>query len=666
LEPTAAKEIGKKLTETPAAQELVSRIKEVTRRRRVTAPAIAGDDVDPNTLAEYLDNLLPPESVAQLESHCLDSDVHLAEVAACHQILTLIGQPAGVTDAMRQKMYLLVHGIESIPADQRTFAIAQEKSAPPSVFTQRPMLARVLTAAAILLGAVGIAWLVWVSLPPGGTGRFADRTSLADADNEPAGHFRPTPRSVERDEPVPPTVRLETDTTVETAATKDLQVASDDNSRTNPDRLSPPDETEEPPVRMPPDENQAADTVKPAESTSEPATEPTEVPPPPKPGPPVEKLPAVLANYVANSGILLRSDESSRDWRRTPFHADIREGERELCLPSYRAALQTETGATVDLVGDTELMLLPAEDGIDANLKLERGRVVLGTNQENAVFQIDFLNQSWRLTLNAPEQVVGIELAPIWRPGGPFSYEATVVVPRGQVGLESGADAIELGGPVQLRWSSMGGMRDKESLGAPPAWLEREELTVSEARAAAALQEAIRVDSPVALALVDATTNERKELRLLGVKCLGAIGRLPALIEAMNTMGRREVRQEAIAALRRYLARGDSQEEPLRQALLVRFRQSEQHAQGVIDLLRGYSDAEFQQLQRKDYENLVKLLSPDFELLIRELAIMNLEDLAGKPLNSNYNPDKPKDSDVAAWQRALADGRLPPKVRGKM
>src|SRR5262245_42123267 len=119
LEASATKEIGQKLAETPAAQELVSRIKEITRRSRVTSPPLAGDDIDPNMLAEYLDNLLPPDTVAQLESRCLESDVHLAEAAACHQVLTLIGQPAGVSNDMRQRMYDLVHAIESIPAERR-------------------------------------------------------------------------------------------------------------------------------------------------------------------------------------------------------------------------------------------------------------------------------------------------------------------------------------------------------------------------------------------------------------------------------------------------------------------------------------------------------------------------------------------------------------------
>src|SRR5262249_26853405 len=111
------KEIGVKVAESDAAQELIARIKAVTRRRRLTAPPTTGPGgLDPNRVAEYLDNELDAEELAELEKLALESDVHLAEIAACHQILTLVlGEPALVPPKARERMYGLVQGREAIP-----------------------------------------------------------------------------------------------------------------------------------------------------------------------------------------------------------------------------------------------------------------------------------------------------------------------------------------------------------------------------------------------------------------------------------------------------------------------------------------------------------------------------------------------------------------------
>src|SRR5271156_3280477 len=118
LEPNAAKLIGQKVAESDTAQELIARIKEVTRRRRITTPGPGGPGakVDPNSSAAYLDNELSPEALAEVEQVALASDVHLAEIAACHQILTIVlGEPAVVPPTAYRRMYSLVKPPESNP-----------------------------------------------------------------------------------------------------------------------------------------------------------------------------------------------------------------------------------------------------------------------------------------------------------------------------------------------------------------------------------------------------------------------------------------------------------------------------------------------------------------------------------------------------------------------
>src|SRR5262249_45060124 len=67
LEATQTKQIGQKVAESDLAQELIERIKQLTRRRRLSAPPATGPGakLDPNTIAEYLDNVLPPEKMSE-------------------------------------------------------------------------------------------------------------------------------------------------------------------------------------------------------------------------------------------------------------------------------------------------------------------------------------------------------------------------------------------------------------------------------------------------------------------------------------------------------------------------------------------------------------------------------------------------------------------------
>ena len=114
LPPEEASQIGAQVSEAPFARQLTEKIRKVTRQRRLTVPARNGHEaVDPNTVAAYLDNELDHEGVAAYEKLCLESDVNLAEAAACHQILSLIRNKAKVPTEARYRMYRLVRGREA-------------------------------------------------------------------------------------------------------------------------------------------------------------------------------------------------------------------------------------------------------------------------------------------------------------------------------------------------------------------------------------------------------------------------------------------------------------------------------------------------------------------------------------------------------------------------
>ena len=121
LDPGDHEALGKKIEASDFSTELIHRSRDTVRRLRLGAPKVSasdGDDVldsdmsDANSVAEYLDNTLSPESVAEFERMCLEQgnvgDMHLAEVTSCHHVLTMVlGEPAEIDAELRQRMYML-------------------------------------------------------------------------------------------------------------------------------------------------------------------------------------------------------------------------------------------------------------------------------------------------------------------------------------------------------------------------------------------------------------------------------------------------------------------------------------------------------------------------------------------------------------------------------
>jgi hypothetical protein len=178
LQPAQVREIGSQVAGSPFAQELTDRIHRVTRQRRLSVPSKSGaDGVDPNLVANYLDNELDAEAVAEYEKKCLSHDVILAEVASVHQILSLLGHKVKVPAAARQRMYQLVKGRDSTRTTKPAKSRADEpepvtKPINPWVVPEAPRRSKLerlgpAVACLCLIGLCGTAaWMSLTAQPP--------------------------------------------------------------------------------------------------------------------------------------------------------------------------------------------------------------------------------------------------------------------------------------------------------------------------------------------------------------------------------------------------------------------------------------------------------------------------------------------------------------------
>ncbi|WP_254513274.1 hypothetical protein [Anatilimnocola floriformis] len=116
LEPADAQVLHEKIEKSDFASGLVMRIRSISRKLRMGAPKVEGKGLgrDANSVAEYLDGSLAPERLGEFERLCLESDVQLAEVASCHQVLAMVlNKPAEVPAAIREKIYALASAAEA-------------------------------------------------------------------------------------------------------------------------------------------------------------------------------------------------------------------------------------------------------------------------------------------------------------------------------------------------------------------------------------------------------------------------------------------------------------------------------------------------------------------------------------------------------------------------
>ncbi|MGI9457089.1 MAG: hypothetical protein ACR2NU_11055 [Aeoliella sp.] len=224
LDPQDQADISQQVDESDKAAELIHRTRDSMRRLRLGAPPVIGEgtELDPNCVAEYLDNTMPAEQMTDFQQVCLDSEVHLAEVASCHHILTMVlGEPAEIEPEMRQRMYTVPQRVQQwrqMRADgphrvadvggandvARELAHSERPAEVPDYLraSERASGGRwaLACAVALLLGALG-----YLSFGPGGW--LSENAEITAAPSEPevgSGAAPMEPPADEPETPVPP------------------------------------------------------------------------------------------------------------------------------------------------------------------------------------------------------------------------------------------------------------------------------------------------------------------------------------------------------------------------------------------------------------------------------------------------------------------------------
>lgn len=475
LEPSQTREIGSKISESGYASALVNRIREVMRRRRLTAPDPSGpgSGLDPNKVAEYLDNTLPPDAVADVEKVCLDSDVHLAEVAASHQILTIVlGEPVEVPSKTRERMYALgstsnaPQGSNGRQTDngkaagnsddgKTTKAVATPFSeGVPDYLRSAPVWKRFGPVAVGLI--VGVVWLsmVWSDFDfsgrsgqsSGDLAAVSDSGPLTDAEAPDVAASNPETGNQQDAE-----TSQNADNVAVAEATdsdKGTLLASGDVKPKTFDQLNgfdpqaPPDA----PAPVAPRNTQSDGTNPPAPvspvviadaaNSTRPTTAPPGTPTPIAPDPglpdeaetskaggtatPAEVVPSVPDPeilYESADGLLARYDKTG--WKVMPQRSVLRRGDRLVCPEPFSATCRIDSlGLSVEMSGGTALTFSGATQKAAAIFEITEGRFAIRRSSDEpagkpVTIGLQLGDEQCLLTVQPGEVICGLEIRPV-------------------------------------------------------------------------------------------------------------------------------------------------------------------------------------------------------------------------------------------------------------
>jgi hypothetical protein len=709
LEPNEIRQIGQKVAESDAAQELIARIKQITRRRRLTTPPLTGPgaaNFDPNTVAEYLDNALSGEQIADVEKLCLESDVHLAEIATCHQILTLVlGEPALVPPTARERMYGLVQGKESIPFRKAAITNAPSVARPlsiaddgddspfgPSLLRQSGMPRWVIPVVGVLL-VIGLVVTLLKVMPGPPPNQLATANTTGKGEENPPPNATPlSAKPSEGGESAKPerSQPVKTELTGTTPATgSGAQTASDspgpsrDGSVTStPNPAAPPEKSGSPVVTTPT-----------GEAPSKPSTEQVGVPS-------TERRAVGSYKIVPGDGPTLLAQRKTEDgpWVRLTPDSRVYTNDSLVSLPGFLSDVRLDSGLHLQLRGMVpefatdglmnllleSAVVLHANKDVDLDFTLRRGRVYISNRKEQgpAKIRLRFDREIWNITLTEPDSEVFVELLKgysgdiRWQEGEEPWTGAYLAIIKGKGALDADYRAfpnLEMPGPSFFTWDNKGrGLQGPKKLPrAFPQWDKSPPPNLKEAASALAamadLSKRMMEKKEVNVVLLEGRSSQQISDRLLAIYSFGALDEVKQLLDVLGDEDPAHglERITAVSVLQRWLSRGPEMGKRLfdrkeRSGLLIDASYTAMEAETILKLLYGYTDAETR--SALTYRVLADYLQSK-RIAIRELAIRQLIHM-GAPIKFNPGWTEPdREKAVAEVNRLVDEQKLPPKAQ---
>lgn len=637
LEPAQAREIGEKLAENKEAAQLVARIREVLRRRRIGAPELAGpgSGPDPNLVSSYLENALEPNRVVELEKLFMESDIHLAEVAACHKILTMVlGQPIDVSEDVRERMYALGASdapvIDRLPTNSLGDGEPEFSHGLPDYLVKKSIWQRFpVVIAAVVFGGIWLALLfsdpvLWKGERP----RLAERppaepqiveVAVLEKESSPQPQPRQRPQQPPQPKPAQPEMaNPDADANVVDVDAENMP-AEEGNAEQNPDAKN-------------------ANAAKP-DFPAKPKAEPK-----------------VAVRLAEVDGISAFRDSEDEPWVINTLQNSLGiDAEVAAPLP-YRCNLSVDSDWLLMLEPNTRIKRIADLGDMQANFEIIRGAVMFTpTVPEPKPMEIGLHvgKRQWWLTLQGAETRFGARGIPPQPSGppidgggaGPFRYE-------GGIGVYSGTVTIGLTETEQqeitpsLGWCAWPRMDSEfETTDNIPQWLtpEGELITPSAKNLARIYSEEFLPGNTIVQSIAPVVRNRVASISAFATSTLALLGNDHELVLALNSE-HEESRLVAIRGLREWLARDPAYAEELLEEVERSFPDEEIPI--IIRLLWGYQE---QDLRNPMISRQLLEWMQHEDIAVRELAFYQVTRWSERTYN--YRPLLPPPERKAAILR---------------